>query len=195
MLTVAADLAFVSTPAAATVVETSWDREKDAEHFFYYFAYGSCMCPVDLKRSLRESTHRYVVGSAALKGYRLGFHYYCAKRQCGALDIVPDPTGEVQGVLYRLPWRLSQRLDQRERVQQGDYRHEWVTVERGDHCYRRARTYVVVQKTQLEIPPNDWYFSVVLRGAITCKLPEQYCWQLFDHMHRLQKSRLQKSCA
>lgn len=162
-------------------------RTKQAKQaFFYYFAYGSCMCPVDLKRSLGENTHPYVVGPATLKGYRLGFHYYSFKRQCGALDILPTPMSEVHGVLYRLPWRLSDRLDRREGVQQGDYRHESVTVVCDSRLYLHVRTYVVLQKTPVEIPPNDWYFNVVLRGATTCRLPEQYCWQLFDHMRGLQ---------
>ncbi len=144
------------------------------------------MCPVDLKRSLGENTHLYIVGTATLRRYRLGFHYYSSQRQCGALDILPDPTREVQGVLYRLPWRLSDRLDRREGVQQGAYRHERVTVKSGNQTYIRVRTYVVVQKTSVEIPPNDWYFNVVMRGATTCRLPEHYCWQLFHYMHRLQ---------
>lgn len=168
-----------STAAAALAV---------SEDFFYYFAYGSCMCPVDLKRSLGENTHLYVVGPATLKGYRLGFHYYSTQRQCGALDIVPDAAGEVHGVLYRLPRRLSDRLDQREGVQRGDYRHESVAVEQGGQPFVGVRTYAVVQKTSEEVPPNDWYFNVVLRGAITCRLPEQYCWQLFDYMRRLQRA-------
>jgi cation transport regulator ChaC len=159
---------------------------KLVEPYFYYFAYGSCMCPVDLKRSLGESTHTFVVGPATLKGYRLGFHYYSSLRQCGALDVLPDPLGEVHGVLYRLPWRLSDRLDQREGVHQGGYRHEPVAIVSQGQSYVGVRTYTVVQKTPIEIAPNDWYFNVVLRGAITCKLPETYCWQLFDYMRGLQ---------
>lgn len=49
---------------------TPANRAEDAEKpYFYYFAYGSCMCPVDLKRSLGESTHRYVIGAATLRRY------------------------------------------------------------------------------------------------------------------------------
>jgi len=146
------------------------------------------MCPVDLKRSLGEHTHGYVVGSAILNGYRLGFHHYSIERECGALDILPDGDSVVQGVLYRLPWRLSDRLDQREGVQQGYYRRESIAVEQAGQHYVGVRTYVVVQKTPVEIPPNDWYFNVVMRGAVTCQLPEQYCWQLFEYMHQLQRS-------
>ncbi|WP_255516182.1 gamma-glutamylcyclotransferase [cf. Phormidesmis sp. LEGE 11477] len=158
------------------------------ESYFHYFAYGSCMCPVDLKRSLRENTHPYVVGPATLKGYRLGFHYYSHQRQCGALDISPAPGCEVQGVLYRLPLRFSDRLDRREGVEQGGYRQEHVTVSSGGRAYIQVRTYVVVKKMPVEVPPNDWYFSVVMRGAVTCNLPEHYCWSLFEHMRGLQKA-------
>ncbi|MBD0268771.1 MAG: gamma-glutamylcyclotransferase, partial [Cyanobacteria bacterium Co-bin8] len=104
-------------------------------------------------------------------------------RNCGVLDIVPDPTASVHGVLYYLPQRLSDRLDQREE----GYCHETVTIHCQDRVYPRTRTYTVMEKLTEEIAPNDWYFNVVLRGALTCGLPEQYCWQLFHHMHELQQ--------
>jgi cation transport regulator ChaC len=156
------------------------------EPAFYYFAYGSCMCPVDLKRSLGEDMHPYVVGPAALREHRLGFHYYSHQRQCSALDVLPAPGQVVHGVLYRLPWRLSPCLDRREEVHQGSYRREAVTVHSQGRTYHQVRTYSVVQKTPQEVAPNAWYAGVVLRGAIACRLPKAYCWQLFQHMQRLQ---------
>lgn len=156
---------------------------------FYYFAYGSCMCPLDLERSLGEPTLPYVVGAAVLRDYRLGFRYYSPQRRCGALDILPSQGTDIYGVLYCLPWRLSHYLDQREAVDQNGYRREFVTVSTAERHYFQVRTYAVVEKTAVEIPPNDWYFDVVLRGAITCRLPEQYCWQLFNHMRYLQRGQ------
>jgi cation transport regulator ChaC len=150
---------------------------------FYYFAYGSCMCPVDLKRSLGESTHAYVVGPATLTDYRLGFFRRSRLRDCGVLDIVAHPGATVQGVLYHLPWRLSPALDLREE----GYRHETVTVTANGRTFGSTRTYSVVNKTHAEIAPNEWYSSVVMRGAATCGLPEQYCWELFHHIHSLQR--------
>ena len=158
------------------------------DDYFYYFAYGSCMCPVDLKRSLGESTHAYVVGAATLKDYRLRFNYYSPTRRCGALGILPASDSEIQGVLYQLPWRLSKHLDQREGVPQGRYRRQQVSVESANKRYRKVRTYMVVQETPTEIAPNDWYFEVVMRGAITCKLSEEYCWKLFNYMRKLQQA-------
>lgn len=153
------------------------------EPSFYYFAYGSCMCPVDLKRSLGESTHSYVVSTAVLEGYRLGFFRRSRRRNCGVLDIAPAPRCQVHGVLYRLPQRLSARLDKREE----GYRQHVVSVNCKGQIYPYTRTYTVIEKLHREMAPNDWYFKVVLRGALTCGLPEQYCWQLFHHMHQLQR--------
>jgi cation transport regulator ChaC len=158
-----------------------------SEPSFYYFAYGSCMCPVDLKRSLGEDTHHYVVGHATLPDYRLGFYRRSQKRQCGVLDVIPEANSTVEGVLYRLPWRLSEKLDIREEIPRNGYRHESVDVQCSNQTYSQVRTYVVVEKLPEELAPNDWYFNVVLRGAVTCGLPEQYCWKLFDHMHQLQQ--------
>ena len=166
------------------------------EPMFYYFAYGSCMCPVDLKRSLGEKTHIYVIGPATLKGYRLGFYSYSSLRNCGVLDVIKDPTGSVEGVLYQLPQRLSYALDEREGVHTNWYRHETVDIYSHSQVYKDVRTYVVVNKLAEELAPSDWYFNVVLRGAVTCGLPEQYCWNLFNHMYQLQRGvqpRLQRS--
>ncbi|HEY9845183.1 MAG TPA: gamma-glutamylcyclotransferase [Candidatus Caenarcaniphilales bacterium] len=175
-----------SCDATASITQ-ELSTQKWQEPTFYYFAYGSCMCPVDLRRSLGEATHSFVIGPATLRGYRLGFYYHHLHRNCGALDIVPDPSGAVQGVLYRLPWRLSDRLDEREEVPQGAYQHELVEISCQGQWYQDVRTYMVVNKLPEELAPNDWYFNVVLRGALTCGLPEQYCWQLFNHMYRLQQ--------
>ena len=164
-------------------------QQKQQEPMFYYFAYGSCMCPVDLKRSLGENTHLYVVGAATLKNYKLGFYRFSPTRKCGVLDVVKDAKASVTGVLYQLPWRLSDRLDIREDVPHGGYRQELVDIHCQNQVYKDVRTYVVVEKLTAEVAPNDWYFNIVLRGALTCGLPEEYCWSLFHHMHQLQQTK------
>lgn len=167
-----------------------WQQVTPKEPSFYYFAYGSCMCPVDLKRTVGENVCSYVVGKAILKGYRLGFYRRSLRRDCGALDVVPDAHLNVEGVLYHLPWRFSDRLDDREEVPRNGYRQEFIEVCCGNHVYTNVRTYVVVEKLKEELAPNDWYFNVVMRGAVTCGLSEEYCWQLFHHMYRLQEQQL-----
>ena len=159
------------------------------ESTFYYFAYGSCMCPVDLKRSLLENTYHYVVGKAILSGYRLGFYRKSRRRNCGVLDIIVDHQSSVEGVLYRLPWRLSNALDEREEVPRNGYKQEFVQVYSNNQEYKNVRTYVVIDKLDREIPPSDSYRQVVIRGATSCGLSEEYCWQLFNHMYQLQQNR------
>ncbi len=163
-----------------------WQPQATSESSFYYFAYGSCMCPVDLKRTFGENTHEYVVGTAILEGYRLGFYRRSRRRNCGALDVVPEANAKVEGVLYRLPWRFSDRLDEREEVPHNGYRRQSVTIHSHGKIYANVRTYVVIDKLSQELAPNDWYLNVVLRGAITCGLSEEYCWNLFNHMYQLQ---------
>ena len=153
---------------------------------FLYFAYGSCMCPVDLKRSLLEETKDYVLGKAILEGYRLGFYRKSKLRNCGVLDIVPDPKNYVEGVLYNLPWRLSDRLDRREEVPQNGYKREFIKVKSDNQHYHQVRTYVVVNKLDQEIAPNEWYAQVVLRGAVNSGLSKEYYWNLFHHIQKLQ---------
>lgn len=163
------------------------------EKSFYYFAYGSCMCPIDLKRTMGENTYNYVVGKAVLRNYQIKFNRRSQKRQCGVLDIEPCLNHSVEGVLYRLPWRLSDLLDEREEVPHNGYKREIIEIESQGKIYVDVRTYVVVDKLKQELAPNDWYFNTVLRGAITCGLSEEYCWKLFTHMYQLQRLQVSKN--
>lgn len=161
-----------------------------SEPSFLYFAYGSCMCPVDLQRTLGEPTRDYALGPATLQDYQLGFNRRSQHRDCGVLDVVRSLGSVVHGVLYQLPSRLSDLLDEREEIPTRGYRRELITVTQGDRAFKDVRTYVVVDKLPQELAPNDWYFNVVMRGATTCGLPEDYCWELFEHMYQLQQRRL-----
>jgi cation transport regulator ChaC len=161
------------------------------ESTFYYFAYGSCMCPVDLKRTLGENANPYVIGAATLKGYRMGFYHLSLRRNCGVSDVAPDINFCVEGVLYRLPSRLSELLDQREGVSRGSYRREIVNVFCQGQLHTNVRTYVSVRRLTEELAPNDWYSDVVLRGAQACGLSQEYWWWLFNHIYQLQQGHYQ----
>jgi cation transport regulator ChaC len=176
---------FATTPASPAQSEKLSIPKVD---YFYYFAYGSCMCPVDLQRTIGVDARSLLVGRGLLRDHRLAFNRRSPKRQtCGVLDIVPDPGRHVEGVLYQLPWQVSDRLDEREEVPSNGYRQETVSIECGGKLFHDVRTYVVVHKTEQEVPPDDWYFYVVMRGAMTAGLSCDYSWQLFTHMKRLQR--------
>lgn len=160
------------------------------EQAFYYFAYGSCMCPVDLARTIGEDAHRFVVGRGILKDHRLAFNRKSPKREsCGVLDVVPHMGSHVEGVLYHLPWRVSDKLDEREEVPSNGYRQAEVVIDCQGQQFERVRTYVVVDKAAQEVPPDDWYFYIVMRGAMTAGLSCDYSWQLFNHMKCLQRGQ------
>lgn len=183
-----------------STISRHWKTSKAiTEEMFYYFAYGSCMCPIDLERTMGEPTHPFLIGPATLKEYRLGFYLHYHRRNCGALDIVKDPNHFVEGVLYQLPMRMRHLLDEREEVcyndqglHVGSYQPEWIEVYSQGKCYSHVLTYTVINKLSQELAPNDWYFNVVMRGAMTGGLTEEYCWKLFQHMYRLQKNQLQR---
>ncbi|MEI6428449.1 MAG: gamma-glutamylcyclotransferase [Pseudanabaena sp. ELA607] len=179
---------------------------------FNYFAYGSCMCPQDLARSLGEPMENYIVGTASLVGYRLGFYYYSPLRCCGALDLVevqgychhnghgnsahkqheiPNHIvsgNVVHGVLYCLPQKFSEALDRREDVPSQGYRHHYISVNCRGYVWEDVRTYVVANKQPQEIAPNDWYAGVVMRGAENSGLPPEYLYQLQSHIRKLTES-------
>lgn len=157
---------------------------------FYYFAYGSCMCPLDLTRTIGEDAQAMVVGTGILQDHKLAFNRAYSKRKgCGVLDVVPHQGSSVEGVLYELPWRVSDRLDIREEIPINGYRHEMVQIDCNAHTYDNVRVYVVVEKEPQEVPPDDWYFYIVMRGAMTANLSRDYSWALFQHMKRLQRSQ------
>ncbi|TVQ42350.1 MAG: gamma-glutamylcyclotransferase [Gloeocapsa sp. DLM2.Bin57] len=156
---------------------------------FYYFAYGSCMCHIDLTRTMGEDMYKYLVGTAILTGYRLRFSRFSVKRQCGVLDIIPDHQQLVEGVLYNLPQRFSVELDKREAVFQQGYRREIIRVNSQEKIYHNVRTYVVVNKLNQEIAPNQNYSDTVIRGAISAGLSQTYCQRLSAHMAQLQRQK------
>lgn len=188
-----ADLDFCSRIAPVQPFTQSPIQSRDVTlqtHGFYYFAYGSCMCPTDLGRTIEEDAHAYIVGLGLLKDHRLAFNRRSPKRNtCGVLDVVPHQGSHVEGVLYYLPWRVSEKLDEREEVPINGYRQAQVTIDCQGKQFEQVRIYEVVNKEQQEVPPDDWYFYVVMRGAMTAGLSRDYSWRLFNHMKRLQREQ------
>lgn len=146
-----------------------------------YFAYGSCMSPEDLARDVSEFE---VIGPALVRGYRLGFTRYSRARRGGVADLVPDLSGVVEGVLYRLPLEQLPALDQREGAPD-NYRRDFIAVRTPDgRMYDRVLTYVVAHKAAEEIPPHPDYAATILAGA-TAYLSPQYVEQIKAHIEEL----------
>lgn len=142
----------------------------------YYFAYGSCMDESSFAGTVGKDQYQ-LLGGARLKGYRLAFPLYSSSRGGGGVgDILPDPGGEMEGVLYRLKPAAWPPLDEREGVSQGTYRRTEVDVF-WDGRTVRAVTYTVVNKANREFRPSPLYCRLILNGARR-HLSAAYCRRL-----------------
>lgn len=154
----------------------------------YYFAYGSCMSPDDLARDVEEFQ---LIGPALVRGFRLGFTRWSRTRRGGVADLVPDPDGVVEGVLYRLPAEQLPALDEREGAPE-HYRREHIRVETpGGQVFEDVVTYVVVDKAAEDIPPHPDYGDTILRGA-EAYLSRPYVAQLRETLRQLGQRRSQE---
>ncbi|GEM_PF-2053299 len=98
-----------------------------------------------------------------------------------------DTTLNVELSIEGVEVRISDQIG----IHIGSDKPEQVKVFCKGQVYTHVRTYTVINKLQQELVANGWYFDVVMRGAITCGLTEEYCWRLFEHMYRLQKYQFQ----
>ncbi|MEE2760461.1 MAG: gamma-glutamylcyclotransferase family protein [Pseudomonadota bacterium] len=141
-----------------------------------YFAYGSNMDPVQIRR--RCPSFRFVA-IASLANHRLAFSRRSTRRRSGVADVVPAEGEEVWGVVYRL---LSQRdievLDAAEgfnpvrRRGQG-YTREIRVVAIGGMLPSRANIYIA-QRQKNPPPPTSAYIAHMTRGAVHWGLPAGY---------------------
>jgi gamma-glutamylcyclotransferase len=132
-----------------------------------YFAYGSNMDP-------EQMDHRGLAWDraegASLSGHRLVFDFDARGRWLGgAADIVPDPDGTVEGVLYHLVGDIAQ-MDPWER---GYHRVEVEVVGLDKGALLPTWTYVVVSKGQ-PMTPSEVYVDQMLEGARRFDLSRGY---------------------
>lgn len=141
-----------------------------------YFAYGSNMDPVQMRRRCPSSRF---VAIARLANHRLAFSRRSTRRRSGVADVVPAEGEEVWGVVYRL---LSQRdievLDAAEgfnparRRGQG-YTREIRVVSFGGMLPSRVNIYIA-RRQKNPPPPTPAYIAHVTRGAVYWGLPAGY---------------------
>ncbi|NIP34858.1 MAG: hypothetical protein GWN18_07940, partial [Thermoplasmata archaeon] len=140
-----------------------------------YFAYGSNMDEEQMSfRGLEVLEAR----GAVLVGYRLAFDFPARSRWLGgAADIVNDPEGRVEGVLYHLATDIS-TMDEWE----GGYRRIEVEVQVPPSLEPLgAWTYVVIEKGP-PMTPSDVYVGQMLKGAYQFGLSRAYREELEAHM-------------
>ena len=134
-----------------------------------YFAFGSNMLEREI---LHHTPHAQSLGCAVLRGYRLAFTRWSAKRGGGVADIVEHPTGEVWGVLYEVPDDELHALDAKEGVPTA-YRRMTVREEDAAGVECDAMAYEVVDRTG-PYAPTAIYLAIIIEGAREHGLPAWY---------------------
>lgn len=127
-----------------------------------YFAYGSCMSPKDLARTVKGK----FIGSAILYDYRLGFPRYSHGRKGGVADIIPSGGDYVEGIVWEV--KSLKELDARE-GHPYIYRRKKVKILIPElELFTFATTYEVLEKDILdpkEYAPSKEYADLILDGA------------------------------
>jgi hypothetical protein len=140
-----------------------------------YFAYGSNMDP---EQMVFRELHVVNALGASLGGYKLVFDFPARSRWLGgAADVVQDPSGRVEGVLYELANDVAV-MDPWER----GYRRIGVTVSvlsSGEQV--PAWTYEVIDKGA-PMTPSEVYVDQMLTGARAFGLSGAYMAELEGHL-------------
>ncbi|MEM7625839.1 MAG: gamma-glutamylcyclotransferase family protein [Planctomycetota bacterium] len=154
-----------------------------------YFAYGSNLDPVQMKRRCPSSTR---VGRAVLADHRLVFPLRSdGDWNGGVAGIEPvapsggrdahsddDPNAHVHGVVYTIDDADLAALDRYEAVDEGMYRRERIGVVLDDGRRAEVLTYFAIADPAGPTPPSKKYLGAILRGATHHGLPAAYLQHL-----------------
>ena len=124
-----------------------------------YFAYGSNLHHVQMKRRCKES---FFLKKINLKNFKLTF-----RSKYRAADIEPKKNSIVQGGLFEISKSDEKKLDVYE-----DFPHlykKYYFLYYG----KKVMTYTMVKKTQFRYP-TERYLNVIKRGYKDCKLNNKY---------------------
>jgi cation transport regulator ChaC len=137
----------------------------------WYFAYGSNLLVEQIEA--RIGCILQVIRSR-LRGYCFGFTNRDESGQIYA-NIVPEPNGEVWGVVYLCDNEALEKMDSFEGVADGCYRRIPVTVELDSG--ERIEAIAYISGDEFVSPPgkpSDEYLDRILSGARHRGLPEEH---------------------
>lgn len=162
-----------------------------AARYILLFQYGSNMDPDLLNSGARLDGAAEILGLARLNGWGIRFDLYSEIRECAVTDIIPSAREHVQGVLYRVPYRMivaprgqRSRMDKIEGAKLGkesNYKRLKISVLRNGEKIE-ARTYVgtvlgrrrFLRRSDSDRHVSKAYFGHVLAGAKRFKFSKRY---------------------
>jgi gamma-glutamylcyclotransferase (GGCT)/AIG2-like uncharacterized protein YtfP len=130
------------------------------------FAYGSNLAAEEVAQGAR------FLGPAVLRDYRLALSRRSIRWGGGVVDVVAAPGELVWGAAYDAPEAALQSLDRKEGAGFA-YRRRGVALEL-DGRPREAVAYEVIDKDPDAPPATPEYAALVLRGARSRGLPDEW---------------------
>lgn len=155
------------------------------------FQYGSNMDPARLNSVERLNHAAEVIGMAQLRGWGVRFDLYSKDNECAVTDIVPRRNERVQGVLYKVPYRVvvaprgersaMDRIEGAGLSKKSNYKRLKISVHMGKKRIT-ARTYVGMQagrnrfrkRSNEERRVSADYFRHLLTGAKRFRMNASY---------------------
>ncbi|MFA9479235.1 gamma-glutamylcyclotransferase family protein [Phycisphaerales bacterium AB-hyl4] len=141
----------------------------------HYFAYGSNLDPVQMRRRCPGSSP---LGRATLRQHRLVFPRTCESWAGGVAGIEPHETSNVEGVIYHLTAADLAALDEYEGLAEGDYVRRKVVVHQPAELSIEVWTYFANPAPAGPQRPSRHYLDAIVRGAEHYRLPESYIARL-----------------
>lgn len=162
-------LADQHTDTSVALGDADWFAATGEEQPDYldYFAYGSNM---DEGRMRRRCPGAVFVVRARLPGHRFRIG------SAGYATVVPDPSGVVHGVAWKIAPAHRKALGRYEGAEEGLYRAEGVRIVTPAGDAITALTYVAADSTPGT--PHPGYLGGVVAAARAARLPEDYLSEL-----------------
>lgn len=137
-----------------------------------YFAYGSNLDPVQMKRRCPGSE---AITRAVLQGHRLCYPVASHGDWAGGVAGIEPAVGQdVHGVVYRVTDSDLAALDEYEAIDIGMYRRDRVEVIAEAGQVMTVWTYFAIPEASGPTPPSRRYITAIARGARHHGLPQAY---------------------
>ena len=144
-----------------------------------YFAYGSNMNAVDLKKRCIKNKTKITLNNpkvACLKDFQLAFTHKSDRRNGGVADIARRMDETVWGVVFETDKESLDVIDVKEGIALGVYRQLQVEVLVEEKLISNVISYEVIKKGNYR--PSKDYLDVILTGAVEHRLPGDYIEKL-----------------
>ncbi|RUS42637.1 gamma-glutamylcyclotransferase [Cohnella sp. AR92] len=158
-----------------------YDRRARDGKPLLYFAYGSCMDDERFIRAGKAHLFLDMLGKGTLHGYSLKFSHQA--KDGGRADMA-ELGGIVEGKVYRIGQEALEYLKRREGVHSGVYRPAFVDIRMGRRTVKDALTFLVIRKSEREVPPPKHYETEIRRGGLTV-WSEEYGRSFERHLQSL----------